>query len=261
MRLVLRLCLCYLLSGCETYLVSTKEKPDCPTTINGYFKSLPIYSGMYPVIILKKNDYEVLHGVILELSDSTVFFDEDKGVYLFDPKPKKYNLTDVAAVVNERGVKVYGTIPKKYLITWQAVIDIKEERETSDLKFTRFKLIPNQPFAYCIEPGNYRCTILNLYSNQGDILFCNPHFWFPIIVGKNNYIGTIILDPDRYGESYSYNLILEFIVQKPPVTSGIGAAINLMTPTKYVERLFSIDTSGYVRRTDKDTIVSVTRSF
>ena len=254
---VVTYCVCI---GCQSYLATPKKQSDCVTTLSGFFKSPPIFIGQYPAVILKRNDNQILHGAIVEVSSDFVLFDENKGSYLIDPEVKKYSFSETAAIIDQEGNLLYGVIPKKYLLTWSAELEIKKDGGASQLTPTRFRLIPNQPFSYCIEAGSYETGILFLVSDRSRVQLCMSRLRFAIVENVNNYLGMVILD-EIYQHDSTIAIHLPCIAQKPVGGGGVGAAIDLLTPTRNVDHTLVIDTSFVGGRRPNDVLIKIQSRF
>ena len=216
--------------GCATTRVpELKDRPNCKSSVEGFFHSEHGWVGKAPALILKEDKEKIMNGKIISLEDDGVTFDPDKESPFYDPKEKYYPFTDVETLIGEKGELVYGKIPKKYSRAWSIDLHIVN-LETPDQKPMKLSLKQNQRFSYCLPAGKYfvkEILFIDKYNNI-DCGVDYPKLIFEVKPNCSNYIGDIYLDFDNINEGEMI-LIPYKIVSRPQgaVAAGfLGGAIG-----------------------------------
>jgi hypothetical protein len=185
-------------TGCSTKeLIKYSDDNSCITTIEGnYFKELkPGYD--YPVIFLKMEKYpKRIKGELIIVKEDGIIFDPDN-IGFYDEDETFFSFDTLYGVVNSAGKLIYGAVPEFYdapPIRHKLIMELTK-KETEDK--TKLVLQPNEPFAYCINPGEYIVSVINFAIEENklqDTGYDLPIINLTVEEGKANYLGNIYVD-------------------------------------------------------------------
>lgn len=188
------LLLAYFLSGCSSReLTKYADDNSCLTTLEGNYYKETGANCDHPAVFLKMpRNPKLMEGNIVSVDSSGILFDPDK-VGFYDEDETHYSYDTLYGVIDAKGKLIYGNIPDYYAVSQRLVVEL-EKSETK--KISELVLQPNEPFSYCIEPGQYKITGLKFIDKKDvqDIGTDFPVVSFSIEAGKANYMGNIYAD-------------------------------------------------------------------
>lgn len=180
--------------GCSTQeLTKYEDDNSCSTTLEGNYYKETTSNCDHPAVFLKMElAPKLLRGKLMRIDSSGVLFDPDN-VGFYDEDPTLYSYDTLYGVINEEGKLIHGKIPKFYAVNQRLVLEI-EKSKTRQL--SQLNLYPNEPFAYCIEPGEYEIEIIKFIDEDEieHIGYDFPALTFQIDSGKSNYLGNVFVD-------------------------------------------------------------------
>lgn len=183
-----------LVTGCSSYeLTKYSHNSSCSTTIEGnYYKDIES-SYSYPAIFVKMTKYpKLVRGKLISIDDKGVIFDPDN--IGFSNQPETFFSYDTLfGVIDNSGKLVYGDIPDFFALKHKMIIGLTESKTQ---QYVELILEPNEPFAYCLNPGNYSISSIQFISSKKvqDIGYDLPNIHLIIEEGKVNYFGNIYVD-------------------------------------------------------------------
>lgn len=202
-------------SGCSQYnkLKRTEKVDNCTSTLEGNVIETDKWLGDTPLLVTRTvgRNFEYKKGKILEITDDGVLFDENRRSIAYNPEPRLYSNDEIHSLVDETGTIVQGVYPDSNLETRHFQFTI--QKLASDKKPDMFRIYPDEPFSYCIEPGEYRFVSLIWQRNDGNSDISSP--WFMqsntmiINVNRTNYLGDIYVNNSQKKEfalMYEYPL-------------------------------------------------------
>ncbi len=194
--------LAFLSSNCSQTikLKEIAKTPECQTTIEGFYAAPVRWDGPKPALIKKNGSRNrLVKGEIVSYDENGVTFDPEKGSLLFDPKPKYYRFKDISCAIDESGNVIGGKIPRKYVTLYDIEIHLAHVSKPETVKPYLLKLIPNEQFGYCIEPGTYKVeNVIFVQSNGDKDIGVSFHpFSLEIEANKTNYVGNWSLNMDH----------------------------------------------------------------
>ncbi|QQS37878.1 MAG: hypothetical protein IPM56_08040 [Ignavibacteriales bacterium] len=208
--LIMILAVSLTLVGCSSSeLTKFSEDSSCKTTIEGNYYKVAIqkYSQLY--LKMEKHPKKVLGSLISFDSTNAVFVPVN--MQMGDSDTSVVPVDTIYGLVDKFGNVLQGEIPEFWkkdlnedLINhklWIGLTDIRTEL------YYELRLQPNEPFAYCINPGVYEVTLLDFYEDR-DIADKGYDFGKIIITikpGIVNYLGNIYAD---YRTKDDENIIL-----------------------------------------------------
>lgn len=186
------------LYGCKTYAPTTDENPDCKTVVSGNIFFDVRTKWKAPALVIKVDGrYKFLHGRILEKKDDGYMFaPEVTNKFDREREPRLYNWKEIVLLMDSSKTILYGAIPEEYNNFW--TYDWCLIPESAPSSPIHLKMKSNQPFSYCLEPGNYTVRniifINNRIENYSDISLNASMISFGVKKNLNNYIGDIHYD-------------------------------------------------------------------
>lgn len=181
------------LIGCSNHeLTRYSDNPKCNTTIEGsYYKDLQSIIDPPHIFLNANKGQKLVRGQLLSVDSSGVLFDPDN-IGFSNEDPTYYPYDTLYGVIDSFGKLIYGSIPNSYVKKHILTIGLEE---TKTQEFSRLILTPNEPFAYCINPGNYKITEINFTDKKIQDIGTNfPEIMLTIKDGMVNYIGNVFVD-------------------------------------------------------------------
>ncbi len=190
----------FLTTGCATTKVATLEKrPDCETSVEGFFHSQNVWAGRRPALILKSNKKKALGGELISTDENGVRFDVSRQGPFYDPEEEYYPYKDVKTLIGHKGEILYGQLPKNATVSWGLQLSLIP-RKNRDQKPLKLELKPNESFGFCLQPGTYFIKdvyFIDKHKNM-DKAVDFPDLFIHVKRNASNYIGDIYLDPLEY---------------------------------------------------------------
>lgn len=211
--------------GCSTKeLTKFSDDNSCLTTLEGnYFKDLTA-STSYPAVFLKMPlNPKLLKGELISIDSNGIVFNP-ASVGFYDEEETFYPYDTLYGVINQKGKLVYGSIPEYYAVKHKLIMEISQVDTKSKSKLV---LEPNEPFAYCINPGKYTITSIMFVTNKRleDVGVDYPKVSLDIKEGNVNYFGNIYVD---YKSAEDENVIVIPCMRNDPDGAAVAGMFGLI---------------------------------
>ncbi|MBX7153710.1 MAG: hypothetical protein K1X91_02025 [Bacteriodetes bacterium] len=185
--------------GCSKLAKTYQEEPSCKTRVAGEFVVDVRYLQECPAIVIRDyGNYKPIQGNVVSIDSTGVTFLATEGFFKGDKK--FYKKKDVVCVVDSSGKALYGTIPPRYSMSWDVLLELinVENGDETVLKFET-----NKKFDYCVPAGVYKLTHISFQvgENYKDEQTLPSPLLLNIQKGKINSLGKVICDSKNKTES------------------------------------------------------------
>ena len=234
-------------TGCSNAIKLTKieDLQGCSTTIEGNFLYEAKWEGIAPAILIwERGRYKALSGEIISQDSSGIIFDQEKQSPVFDPKPKYYAFNDIVLAVDQNGKIIAGKIPERLQrIKFIEILMINlASNFSNDFEFM-IQLKPNQPFGFCIQPGNYlvkEIRFVDHFSNV-DVNADSLDITFTIDKQRANYIGDIYIGQKPPQNIPADSINIEYKILSRPNDSAAANYLSGVLGWIYYESYINSD--------------------
>lgn len=218
------------ITGCTPKVAPLDDRPDCPSSVEGYFHSQEWHQkerpSDVPALIVKEGyDRSALSGTAESITDEGIVFDQVQQSPTFDPEPKLYKNDEIIAYVDSSGRVVRGQLPGEEKGPLEAKLFVRPStQQEADAK--RMTLEPNQRFEFCMSPGTYTVTKLHFQHARGGkvdkaIRYGSMHL--TVSPDSANYLGTLRLNADSLAEPDVYPMPVK--PEKRPVSGALSGQL------------------------------------
>lgn len=214
-------------SGAQKAL-SPENVPNCMTIIEGNFHSRVTWNGDVPVLLLKNSEnQDGMKGRIIEKTAEGIRFDQNRVSPFYDPAEKFYPYEDIICAIDENREIIYGSIPNKFSIVWNADVELVPQ-DTLKAKPTILELKANRRFSFCLNTGLYLVKKITFKGNNGyvDEAIHLPEMELMVERGYNNYVGDLYLNFSPLTSEET--CLLPFKIKYRPDQAAMGAMFGLV---------------------------------
>jgi hypothetical protein len=180
--------------GCaHRELTKYADNNNCQTTIEGnYYKGVTSIANPPNLFLKMTKAPKLLKGKLISIDTNGVTFDPDN-VGFSDQGPTFFPYDTLYGLIDTTGTLIFGSVPEYYAV--QHTLDIEILNLTTK-DIARLILPPNEPFAYCINEGNYKVSGIKFIGKNKveDIGTDFPEITFEVAPGVPNYFGNIYVD-------------------------------------------------------------------
>lgn len=180
--------------GCaHRELTKYVDNNNCQTTLEGnYYKGVTSIADPPNLFLKMPKAPKLLKGKLISIDTNGVIFDPDN-VGFSDQEPTFFPYDTLYGLIDTTGTLVFGSVPEYYAV--QHTLDIEVLNLTTK-DIARLILPPNEPFAYCINEGNYKVSGIKFIGKNKveDIGTDFPEITFEVAAGVPNYFGNIYVD-------------------------------------------------------------------
>ncbi len=190
------------LTGCVSFeLTKYEDEKNCQTTIEGnYFRKSQMASNLSIIYVKTDDEYSnQVRGRLISYDSTGIIFDP-MDYKLYSEDEAFYPIDTLTGVIDSTSQLLYGSIPsyfsKKhnaFIFNYKLHLGITNR---TTYEYDELHLLPNEPFAYCIKPGEYEITDIKFVKDENyiDIGADFPKIYLQIDSGKANYLGDLYAD-------------------------------------------------------------------
>ena len=207
-----------LISGCSNLAQTYQENPGCKTRVTGEFLVDVRYLLECPAIVIRDyGNFKTIPGKLITLDSNGATFLATSGI--FEGEKKFYKKNDIACVVDSSGKAIYGTIPPRYCMNWDVVLELLNTTTGDD---TELKFEANRKFDYCVPAGVYKVMSVSFqigetYKDEQEL---DKLLTLNLQKGKINSLGKVVCDSkNKSGNIYNFTCFAT--ERKSDATTGV----------------------------------------
>jgi len=120
----------------------------CPATIEGNVIETTKWMGDAPLLVTRSvgRNFDYRTGVIEEITNEGVIFNEDRRSVANNPGPKEFKKSQIVSLINEDGEIIMGEFPEDNVKTEYYQVVIRKAGSVENEKPDAFRLYPQKEF-------------------------------------------------------------------------------------------------------------------
>lgn len=210
--LLLLFCL-FLFPGCTPKVATLDDRPNCYSSVEGYFESETVWTGDTPSLFVATtgSDHKILKGTVTAVQEDGIVFDRERLSPTFDPEPQLYPNENIIAYVDSTGRVARGTLPSDEGSILNMTLFVRPTANP-DGNEKRIILEPNSRFGFCMPPGTYTVTDIHFEENKsGNVDRAVRYGTVQLTVSADsaNYLGTVQLNTESLDAPSVYPIPVE----------------------------------------------------